>query len=326
MPEATHTCPADHPHGATSKCYLHHACRCTQCRAGQAVRARQRRREQAYGTYTRRMVDAGPAREHLAFLRASGMGIRFIGAASGLATVTLSGIVWGRHGAPAKRVRETTEAAILAVQPRLELLADHAVIDARGVRRRLQALCRCGWSMQAISRRVGLAPYRFQRLFSADKVMVSTARLVVSVYDQLWDVEPPHATATQRAMAKRARTSAKKHHWVGPLSWEDIDADSSPVPTRRPKIADDSDTEAPAAELLEPVDEIAVDLAVQGHHVRLTPAERRVCVPRLHAKYYSDGLIADTIGCNSKTVERIREELGLPAHDQADLIDRSTAA
>lgn len=332
MPEATHTCPSDHSHGANTKCYLHHACRCTECRAGQAARARQRRREQAYGTYTRRMVDAAPAREHLAFLRSNGMGIHFISAACGVPAVTLSGIVWGRHrrtdGAlvPPKRVRQSTEAAILAVRPKLELLADHAIIDARGVRRRLQALCRCGWSMQAISRHAGVTEYRFQRLLHADQVLASTARLVVSIYEQLWDTQPPHQTPTQRAMAARARAHAKKNRWVGPLAWDDIDTDNAPVPARRSKLADVTDEETPAAKPLEPVDEIAVDLAVQGHRVRLTPAERRACIPRLHAKYYSDGLIADTIGCSSRTVERIREELGLPAHDQADLIDRSTAA
>lgn len=314
MPEATHMCPADHEHGATSKCYLRHACRCAHCRAGQAGRARQRRREQAYGTYTRQMVDAAPARAHLAYLRANGMGITYIGAAAGIPSVTLSGIVWGRHdrsGAltPAKRIRKTTETAILAVQPTLDQLADHAIIDGRGTRRRIQALCRCGWSLQAIARHAGVAEYRFQRLVRAEHVIASTARFVAKTYEQLWDVPPPQATPAQRAMATRARAHAKKNRWVGPLAWDDIDTDARPLTAKRSSETDD----------------VAIELALDGRPVRLTPAERRICVRRLHERQYSDGLIADTIRCDEKTVGRIRDELGLPAWAKDDLVERSAA-
>jgi hypothetical protein len=48
-------------------------------------------------------------------------------------------------------------------------------------------------------------------------------------------------------------------------------------------------------------------------------------VLRLHRERWSDGRIADTIGCASKTVERIRDELGLEAFDQNELRDRGAA-
>lgn len=319
MPEATHTCPADadHAHGVNTVCYLHHGCRCANCRAGQAGRARERRRQLAYGTYTRRMVDATAAREHLAYLRAQGMGVRFISAASGVPNVTLAGIVWGRPDKSGtyrlpKSVKLTTETAILSVQPSLDAFADHALIDGRGTRRRIQALCHRGWNLQAIARRMGTGPNRFQRLVNADRVLAGAARMVVAVYDELWDEQPPKATPAERAMATRAASVARRRHWVGPLDWDDIDTDPTPrkaTPSPRNNAVDD----------------VAIEAALNGEQVRLTPAERRACVTILHAKRYSDGLIADTLNCDEKTVGRIREELKLPAHDPEDIIARNAA-
>lgn len=320
MPEAIHTCPADadHAHGANTKCYLHHGCRCAICRASNAARARERRRQMAYGTYTRRMVDATAAREHLAHLRAQGMGVVFISAASGVSRITLASIVWGRPDKSGtyrlpKRVKLTTETAILAVQPSLDAFADHALIDGRGTRRRIQALCHRGWNLQAIARRVGTGPNRFQRLVHADRVLASAARMVVTVYDELWDEQPPRSTPAERAVATRAASVARRRHWVGPLDWDDIDTDPAPLKVARiPRVK-------------APVDDVAIEAALNGEQVRLTPAERRVCVPRLHARYYSDGLIADFLHCDVKTVERIREELKLPAHEPDVMIDRTAA-
>ncbi|PKQ33465.1 MAG: hypothetical protein CVT61_15980 [Actinobacteria bacterium HGW-Actinobacteria-11] len=73
------------------------------------------------------------------------------------------------------------------------------------------------------------------------------------------------------------------------------------------------------------IDEAAVVLAMQGEGVRLTPAERRECVLRPHRERWSDGRIAETIGCADRTVLRIREEFELIAFDQNDLRGRGAA-
>jgi hypothetical protein len=62
-----------------------------------------------------------------------------------------------------------------------------------------------------------------------------------------------------------------------------------------------------------------VELATMGVHVPLRPAERRQAVQILHARKFSDRLIAATIGCRERTVWRIRHQLGLAAFEHADL-------
>jgi hypothetical protein len=60
-------------------------------------------------------------------------------------------------------------------------------------------------------------------------------------------------------------------------------------------------------------DDVAVDLAVSGQRVELTPAERREALRRLHAARLSDPQIAERLGLHVRTVLRLRSELGLPA-------------
>lgn len=317
------SCPADHAHAANSACYFQHRCGCTDCLKAQNAREALRRRQKAYGTYTRGYVDAEPVREHLNYLRANGMGARTIESIAGIPRITIAGIIWGRPGQqPAKKVRPTTASKLLAVQPKLELLADHAIIDARGTRRRLQALARCGWTAPALTARSAtpITATALARLFTADRVTARNARLVVALYDAVWDQQPPMATPTQRAMSQRTADRARRRHWAVPLAWDDIDTDEKPAPVRAPRS-----TTAPTIKRNDTVDEIAIELALSGQEVRLTPAERRACVLRLHAKQYSDGLIADTLHCASKTIERIRDELDLPAWEDDELISRRAA-
>jgi WhiB family redox-sensing transcriptional regulator len=60
-------------------------------------------------------------------------------------------------------------------------------------------------------------------------------------------------------------------------------------------------------------DDVAIDLAVAGERVDLTPAERREALRRLHAARLSDPQIAERLGLHVRTVLRLRSELGLPA-------------
>lgn len=308
------SCPSDHRHGENTVCYLHHGCGCDNCRAAQAQRASDRRRLLAYGRYTSGLVDAAPVREHLDYLRRSGMGVRTIEAVAGIPRITLQGIIWGRTKKgmpriPAQRVRSTTAATLLALQPTLDLLADSANIDGRGTARRLQALARCGWTYPAIARATGSSPHAIANLTTASRVTARNARLIAAIYEDLWNQSPPATTPTERAMSQRTRDRAKKLRWAGPLAWEDIDADDAPA----------------TAERTDEIDDVAVDLATRGYRIHLTPLERRACVRILHREFLSDGVIADRIGCDIKTIERIREELHLVAHDQADLITRRAA-
>lgn len=90
-------------------------CRCEPCRAANCAyeRERKQRTEPAY-------VIAGPARAHLAWLAAQGVGLKSVSIISGLSHGTLSKLVYGdgtRGSAPSKRIRHATADKILAVTP-----------------------------------------------------------------------------------------------------------------------------------------------------------------------------------------------------------------
>lgn len=321
MTTSSHICPPDHRHAVSSSCYLHHRCRCAPCRTAHADTMRARRRELAYGTYSRGLVDAEPVRAHLDWLRSQSMGVKTIAAASGVPVTTISRIIWPVRSAgdeqptlPAK-VTPVTAAALLAVRPDLALLADHAVIDATGYRRRLQALIAHGWTLPQVetAMRGVVTADRMRPWLHATTITAAGARTIVTVYDRLWLTEPPQATPQQRAMAQRSRRLATRNRWAPALAWDDIDTDPV-VPT----------VDAPSTD---PLDEIAIELALAGRGVRLTPGERRACVRVLHAKRWSDDAIAGQLRCAARTVERIRDELHLPgwAYTELEVMGRAAA-
>ncbi|WP_295792045.1 hypothetical protein [uncultured Microbacterium sp.] len=300
-------CPASHAHGTASTCYLRHRCRCSDCRAGQAQRQAKRRKQIAYGTYTAGRVDAAPVRAHLEQLRAAGMGIRRIAETHGIPTATLSNIVWGskdRYGVHRRTARIGTSLAarIMAIRPRLEVIADGAIVDGRGTRRRLQALACMGWSGAELSRRLGIAEYRMNRISHADRVLAGTARTVAALYAQLWDQRPTASNAYGRDMIARTVQRARTAGWVPPLGWDDIDEDEAPA-----------DAGAPID-----IDVIAVELAVNGQHVTLTTAERHEAVRQLHARGYYDREIARMLLVNERTILRDRHDLDLDPVAPAD--------
>jgi hypothetical protein len=183
------------------------------------------------------------------------------------------------------------------------------MVDATGTRRRLQALVALGWSFPAISAPLNDKGGNIRRLLFADRLTRRFADRIAVVYEDLCMTRPVGHDRTSNAAIARTRIFAARRRWLPPLAWDDIDNDPEPAAPEHEDIVDD----------------VAVDLALRGHQVRLTPAERRVCVRLLHAERYSDERVAQTIGCSSKTVMRIRAELGLEAHDQNDLVDRNAA-
>lgn len=184
------------------------------------------------------------------------------------------------------------------------------MVDATGTHRRLQALMAIGWSLPAIAAHLNDRGPNIRRVLLAPRLTRRLADRIAAVYENLCMTRPAGHDRTSIAAIARTRIFAARRGWLPPLAWDDIDTDPHPA----------------TVESTRDVDEVAVELATHGHKVRLTPAERRACVRRLHAQRHSDGRIADTIGCDEKTVGRIRDELGLAAYDQNDLVDRSTAA
>ncbi len=113
------------------------------------------------------------------------------------------------------------------------------------------------------------------------RLTVATHLKVAALYETIWHVEPPQSTPREQLVYERTIAYAAARRWLPPMAWDDIDTDiAPPVP--------DKDTD---------VDEIALELALAGEHVRLTKRERAVAVARAHERRWSDERTAATIHC-----------------------------
>lgn len=314
----TTVCPPEHKHSATSTCYGEHQCRCVDCRSGNNARKRDAYRKRAYGIATAKFVDAAPVREHVEHLRAFGMGARQIATTAGVSLTCLEHLIWGhairtprryRPPTPSHHISPANAAAILAVKPDPTTMLGNTRIPARGAHRRVQALVTQGWTMNQIGVRIGMSANGISRLLQQDLVYAKNHRELASVFEDLWNERPPRDTRVERGNYLRSVRHAADRRWLPPLAWDDIDNDPTPP------VADHDFT----------VDEMAVELACSGERVRLNPAERREVVRLLHPRRWSDTRIADFADCDARTVLRIRQDLGLAAFDQNDLIDRNAA-
>lgn len=295
-------CPPEHRHAASGNCYHAHGCRCEGCTVTAQNYQERRRKLIAYGRWPG-LVEGAAAREHLAQLRKSGMGIRRISELTGLADVHIRQIASGEI----LRVSERTQAVILALKP--GNVADGAFIDATGTKRRLQALCAVGWTWVALADELGIFAANVNRITQHAKVTKRFAAEVAEMYDRVWADTPPCSDAGRA----RARNRARKAGWVGPLDWDDETIDN---PDARPAVTDYEVA----------VDAMAVELALDGFKPKLNPAERHQAVARLHQLRWSDKKIAAWVGVSDQTVFRDRREIGLAAWDQNDLEDERTAA
>lgn len=309
-------CPPEHKHADSLVCYNLHQCRCTPCVEHRHESDLRRKKDKAYGRYDTGLVDVTPAREHLLKLGEFGIGWKRVAMLAGLGSTPVRNIIWGRQdpgprkGEMLKRVKRETAEKILAVQPVIENLAPGQKVTALGTHRRLQALVVGGWSQSKLAQRLGVEPSNFTTLMRGDQVLVSTSLAVRDLFDELWDQEPPRDEWRDKIAYSRTVRFAKERRWLPALAWDDPDTDVEP-----PAVEDGDDL----------VDDMAVELALMGERPRLTPAERRECVKRLHRDRWSDGRIAETIGCDARTVLRIRDEFGLAAFDQTELRARGAA-
>ncbi|WP_448812078.1 hypothetical protein [Agromyces bauzanensis] len=296
------TCPDSHKHAESTSCYKAHGCRCDSCTTHNTAKAAERERAKLYGRFDDGLVEAGPVREHMAALAEFGLGYKRIAGLAGASVTTVRILIHGRQdgtrrGEIPKRVSRETARRILRVKPEVGLLADGALITARGAHRRIQALVTRGWSQAKLAARLGMTRPNFGAMMQREQVTAATHRAIAALFEQLWDVEPPRRSHEDRIAYARTIKYAAVRRWLPPMAWDDIDTDPEPP------VIDEGDF----------IDEIAIDLALSGEHVRLSSAERRTAVSRAHAMKWSDNLTARTIGCVPETVARIRRELDLEA-------------
>jgi hypothetical protein len=208
------------PHGYAR--YKLDGCRCYVCGLANATYYEARERAIAYGTW-QPWADAGPVREHIRALRGCGIGLRRIAEAAGVDRKRLQAVLGGRPErgtGPQEKVRPALAAAVLAVEPTLELLGAKTPIDATGTHRRLQALVAAGWPQARLAARLGMAPGNFSGTMTREQVTVRTARAVRALYDVLWAVDPREHGVDNQAYS-RARNHAASNGWAPVGAWDD---------------------------------------------------------------------------------------------------------
>ncbi|NUS00397.1 MAG: hypothetical protein HOV67_34675 [Kribbellaceae bacterium] len=212
---------ADRPHGYAR--YKLNGCRCDTCREAVRRYRRQSVYNRANGVAT--LVDAGPARHHVAQLRRGGMGLRQVAAAAQIERKVLHALMNGRPdrgSGPSKRIQAETATAILAVPlPTAETLRRKTLVPALGAQRRLQALVANGWSQVKLAELLGLARSNFGRLMREEKVTAEKAAQVHALYRELQDVAPEPATYRERTAITWSREYAAERGWFPPIAWED---------------------------------------------------------------------------------------------------------
>ncbi|MGY5884761.1 helix-turn-helix domain containing protein [Modestobacter lacusdianchii] len=297
-------CPhpqARHQHG-TRAAYVRDRCRCTDCTAANTAGSRSVTRERLYGRW-HPYVDVGPVREHIAALRAAGIGVERIARLAGISVSHIRELAQNGRGdsSGTQRVRPNTATRVLRIGIDDASRAPRSRVDATGTRRRLRALIAVGWPAELLAAQLSRRPSSLSRSVTGESVTARTAHDVAALYERLWNARPPGATDEQRAAADAARAHAAERGWLPPLAWDDIDADPAP-PALAASPSQRND-----------LDDIAVERALAGDHItydELTSGEQQEVVRRLTARGSSIRDIAAQLGTTKRTVSRRRASFG----------------
>lgn len=199
--------------------------------------------------------------------------------------------------------------AAAAAEARRQLAIMHGRpgrVDARGTRRRIQALVCLGYNWVRLGVEIGsdevLVKRWAERNTPGAYVFRSTAERVAEVYERLSMTWPPETTFGERNAATRARNRAQLSGWVPPLAWDDIDNDPEPQTCDEPVL-----------------DEVAIERAMSGQRVGLTEGERDEVIRRMAAAGRTDQEIAPVLGVSDRTVWRWRKALGIASRVKDDL-------
>lgn len=221
---------ARHEHG-TRTAYVRDRCKCRPCLDANGAAERRNRRLKAYGRYDSGRVDAQPVREHIEFLRASGLGLKRIANLAGVSNATLGKILYGdpsRDMPPRARVEKHVHDQVMAVQPALEHLGAKVPVPGVGTRRRLQALVVIGYSMSYLALRLGMIPTNMGRLVCGrGDVGAGMARNVAALYLELQNHPRVGTDWRSRISVTRSRRFGRAQGWLPPAAWDEERMDDS---------------------------------------------------------------------------------------------------
>lgn len=204
-----------HEHGQRAT-YTHCGCRCWPCRLAMLEGTAECSRNRAYGRT--RLVDATPARQHVAALQEAGLGLPRIAELSGVERSMITRLMAGktRRGRRevTSRIARDTETALLAVT--VDPADGGTPVDGDATARRLRALVALGWWPALLARETGYAQAYIDRILRGHpkhrRVRPGTARRVHDLYRRLADAPPPSGP-----YADRARRQAAVKGWTPPL-------------------------------------------------------------------------------------------------------------
>lgn len=215
---------ARHEHG-TRNAYRLDGCTCPACRKANRDYEARYRRAKLYGRYDSGRVDAQPAREHLARLVAGGISLKRCAQLASVGQSTLGYILYGRterNEPPRKRIEKHVAEAVLAIQPRLELMAPGRRVPCTGTARRLQALVTLGYSVSTLAAMLGVERTNMDSLMDpAREVTVKRALAVRALYERLWCTPNVPDEWRAKIAASRARNMATARGWAPPMAWDD---------------------------------------------------------------------------------------------------------
>lgn len=260
-------------------------CRCRRCKDASRLYEARRRRLTAYGRWET-FIDAGEAREHVAKLRAAGIGTRRIAELAGVGQATVNMLAWPRRG-HGHQIRPTTAAAILAVPVAEESLHPRSLVDSIGTQRRIQALQTQGWSLTEIAARVGCSRENVGVLLRGTHVQLATRQRLARVYDEMEYCEPEPGFGVTRV-----RRHAAARGWAPPWAW---DVDTIDNPRAEPQVVDVTD-------------DVLADRVLAGERHDLTPADRAHVVAIGCARGIPMTVIGKRIGASLRTVRKLAEE------------------
>lgn len=196
-------------------------CPCAPCREACSIYAK--RLKYDHHTGRGRKVDAEPLREHIYELLEHGPRAT-VAHAIGIYPSVLDNILDGKDGkGPAPFVLRPTAAKIWATTVE-KVQAEPRMVDAVGIRRRVQALEYMGYTKAMLARELGVNE---SQVFSYVKSVTSwttTIEKIHEVYVRLRDVPGP---------SQRARFSAYRNDWRAPMCWDDEtidDPEATPGP------------------------------------------------------------------------------------------------
>jgi len=152
-------------------------CRCPECRTAVKVYEIKRLRRRASGQDF--LIDATEARDHIAWLRSQGVGLRTIAAEVGMKRLSVSRIADGT----CRRAKRNNVAAILAVGTHKR--AAGALVDARPTWQLIDEMIAHGHTKTRIAAELGSKAARPALHLQRDRITQAKADAVQEVYDRL---------------------------------------------------------------------------------------------------------------------------------------------